>query len=82
MANGRRGASLLDEGGADRRQWWSSGFAVALRTNREVNEGRARAVSGEAAGRRPLQAGQRAAWSGRSERVADTRWPVSVVGRP
>ena len=54
----------------------------ASAVNGEVNEGRARAVSGEAAGRRPLQAGQRAARSGRSERVADTRRPPSDLGRP
>ena len=38
-------------------------------------------VSGEAAGRRPLQVGQRVARSGRSKRVAATRHPPSVAGR-
>ena len=38
-------------------------------------------VSGEAAGRRPLQDGPRVARSGRSERVADMRHPPSVAGR-
>ena len=39
-------------------------------------------VSGEAAGRPPLQYGQRTAWSGRAERMAATRWPPSGLGRP
>ena len=34
-----------------------------------------------AAGSPQLQAGQRAAWSGRSERMAATRRPSSVAGR-
>ena len=38
-------------------------------------------VSGEATGRRPLQAGQRAARSERAERVADTRRRRPDAGR-
>ena len=36
----------------------------------------------KAAARPPLQAGQRAAWSGRAGRVAATRWSPSGLGRP
>ena len=39
-------------------------------------------ASGEAAVRFPFQDGQRVARSGRAERVADMRRPVSVAGRP
>ena len=39
-------------------------------------------VSRQAAVRFPFQDGQRAAQSGRAKRVADTRRPVSVAGRP
>jgi len=34
-----------------------------------------------AAGRPPLQAGQRMAWSGQAERMAATRQPSSIAGR-
>ena len=38
--------------------------------------------SGEAAGRRPFQSGQHTARSGQVERMAATRRPSSVAGRP
>ena len=39
-------------------------------------------LSGEAAGHRPLQAGQRAARSGQVKRMAAMRWQPPSHGRP
>jgi len=39
-------------------------------------------ASGEAAGRRSFQAGQRTAWSGQVERMAATRRQPPVHGQP
>ena len=66
---------------SSRRQWRSDGSAaLALRTSGGVKEEAERVR--RAAVRFPFQDGQRAARSGRAERVADTRRPVSVAGRP
>ena len=63
-------------------QWWA---VAPLRRFWRAEEVKGKAermrVSGEAAGRRPLQAGQRAVRSGRSECVAATRRPSSGAGR-
>ena len=63
-------------------QWWAVAPLWHFWQAEEV-KGKAERVrvSGEAAGRRPLQAGERAALSGRSECMAATRCPPSVAGR-
>ena len=55
--------------------------SLLLRSVEAMEEQSARA-SRQAAVCFPFQDGQRAAQSGRAKRVADTRRPVSVAGRP
>ena len=64
-------------------QWWAVALLRRFWRAEEV-KGKAERVrvSGEAAGRRPLQAGQRAAWSGLARRVAATRRQPPGHSRP
>ena len=64
-------------------QWWAVALLRRFWRAEGVKGKAERAwVSGEAAGRRPLQAGQRAAQSGQVERVVATRRQPLGHGRP